>query len=467
MEINGKLLEMLWDSGASVTVMSGRLWRKIGAPMLDESAIQLCGVFSTKAEKPMGRTTVEMLWKMKRRQIEITIVRNIYPDFIGGINVMHSFGIRLAEINSIDAELLNQKHTDSERIRRALEYCGNNQTVEITNLIKNFGSIFMASKFDLGFTSLVKHEMIIKGTPIMQPPRRQPMHMEKKIESLLEELIAAKVIRRCTSPWNAPLVIVGKKDGSIRMCVDYRGLNSITEKESFPMPNSRFLLDCLAGAKHFSSIDLGQAYYQVEVDNSVQKLTAFSTREGQYCFNRLPFGLATAPATFQRLMHVLLKGLIFKGVVVYLDDILVYGENAEEHNQRLEEVFTRIKTAGLKINPEKCVFNKKELAFRPYCQWKWYTNKQKENRTNSDGSTSKMFKAVAVIPWLNKLLQKIYQGLCEDCSTPSRRDIRLRKSYKLVNRVRREFQFAKKETMRGTDFRLSERKQKFYLRHGC
>ena len=362
-EINGKLLEMLWDSGASVTVMSGRLWRKIGAPMLDESAIQLCGVFSTKAEKPMGRTTVEMLWKMKRRQIEITIVRNIYPDFIGGINVMHSFGIRLAEINSIDAELLNQKHTDSERIRRALEYCGNNQTVEITNLIKNFGSIFMASKFDLGFTSLVKHEMIIKGTPIMQPPRRQPMHMEKKIESLLEELIAAKVIRRCTSPWNAPLVIVGKKDGSIRMCVDYRGLNSITEKESFPMPNSRFLLDCLAGAKHFSSIDLGQAYYQVEVDNSVQKLTAFSTIEGQYCFNRLPFGLATAPTTFQRLMHVLLKGLIFKGVVVYLDDILVYGENAEEHNQRLEEVFTRIKTAGLKINPEKCVFNKKELAF--------------------------------------------------------------------------------------------------------
>ena len=221
----------------------------------------------------------------------------------------------------------------------------------------------MASKFDLGFTKLVRHEMVTKGGPVMQLPRRQPMHMEKKIEELLKDLIKANVIRKCTSAWNAPLVIVGKKDGSIRMCVDFRGLNNITEKESFPMPNTRFLLDCLADAKYFSSIDLGQAYYQVELDPAKQELTAFSTREGQYCFNRLPFGLSTAPATFQRLMHVLLEGLLFKGVVVYLDDILIYGKNIEEHNQRLSEVFKRIRDAGLKINPEKCEFAKKELQF--------------------------------------------------------------------------------------------------------
>ena len=363
MEVNGVEMEMLWDSGASVTVMSERLWKKIGMPQLTSSGIRLCGVFSTRTERPLGCSTVEVFWKQKRREIEVTVVKSINPEFIGGINVMTSFGIRLVDINNIDAQLVNKTHSDSMRIQRALECCGKEQHTDIIDMIKKFGSIFMASKFDLGFTNLIKHEMITKGGPIKQFPRRQPMHMERKIDLLLEDLMKAKIIRRCTSAWNAPLVIVGKKDGTIRMCVDYRGLNNITEKESFPMPNTRFLLDCLADSRHFSSIDLGQAYYQVELEQSVQELTAFSTREGQYCFNRLPFGLATAPATFQRLMHILLKGLIFKGVVVYLDDILIYGKNIEEHNEILSEVFKRIKEAGLMINPEKCIFNKKELLF--------------------------------------------------------------------------------------------------------
>ena len=362
-EIYGVEIEMLWDSGASVTVMSERLWNKIGAPSLNVSGMRLCGVFSMKAERPLGCTTVEAIWKNKRRKIEVTVVKNIRPEFIGGINVMTSFGIKLIDVNNIDAVLVNQSYTDLARVQKALECAGKEQNEEIIQMIKKFGCIFMASKFDLGFTKLVRHEMITKGGPIMQPPRRQPMHMEKKIEDLLKELMKANVIRKCTSAWNAPLVIVGKKDGSIRMCVDYRGLNNITEKESFPMPNTRFLLDCLADAKYFSSIDLGQAYYQVELEPTIQERTAFSTREGQYCFNRLPFGLSTAPATFQRLMHVLFKDLIFKGLVVYLDDILIYGKTLEEHNQRLAEVFTRIKEAGLKINPEKCEFGKKELSF--------------------------------------------------------------------------------------------------------
>ena len=221
----------------------------------------------------------------------------------------------------------------------------------------------MADRFDLGFTRSVEHEIDTTGCPIMQYPRRQPMHLEAKIDEMIINLTKAGVIRRCQSPWSAPLVVVGKKDGTIRMCVDYRGLNEITKKESFPMPNVDHLLDSLAGSKYFSSLDLGQAYYQVALQKESQEKTAFSTKEGQFCFNRLPFGLATAPATFQRLMHHMLEGLLFKGAIVYLDDILVYGKDQSEHDQRLREVFSRIRETGLRINPEKCEIYKEKLIF--------------------------------------------------------------------------------------------------------
>ena len=171
-------------------------------------------------------------------------------EFIGGIDTMKEFGVKLVKINNIETSLINKIYTDEERINKALVAMAGENSKDIEGMIREYDGIFMASKFDLGFTNLVRHEMRITGGPIMQHPRRQPMHMEKRIEELIKELKKANVIRCCKSPWNAPLVIVGKKDGSIRMCVDYRGLNSITEKESFPMPNTKFLLDCLANAKN-------------------------------------------------------------------------------------------------------------------------------------------------------------------------------------------------------------------------
>ena len=121
-------------------------------------------------------------------------------------------------------------------------------------------------------------------------------------------------------------------------------------------------MDCLANAIIFSSIDLGQAYYQIKLAEGSRDATAFSTKEGQFRFNRIPFGLATAPATFQKLIHDMLAGLIFKGVIVYLDDILVYEKSVNEHNI-LEEVFNRIRILRLRINPEKCKFYQKMLVF--------------------------------------------------------------------------------------------------------
>jgi len=362
-EVENVAIKMLWDSGAAITVMNKECWEKIGKPHLSDTNIMLSGVFSKMSEKPMGSVSVNVKWNGKLRLVNVLIVPEIYPHFIGGIDIMKSFGIKLVEINNIDTSTIKNNFSDAERIRVALNCFNDHKNSTLTFLIRKYGQIFMASKFDLGHTTLIKHEIKVNGAPVLIQPRRQPIHLEAKIDELVENLIKADVVRKCQSPWNSPLVIVGKKDGSIRMCVDYRQLNAVTERFTFPMPDIHFLLDCLADSVFFSSIDLGQAYYQVELDENSRMFTAFSTKQGQFCFNRIPFGLATAPATFQKLMHELLSGLIFNGVIVYLDDILVYGRSKEEHDKLLEEKFKRIFPSGLKINPEKCKFHQKELIF--------------------------------------------------------------------------------------------------------
>ena len=201
-----------------------------------------------------------------------------------------------------------------------------------------------------------------KGEPINVRPYRQAVNLEGKIEEVIKNLWDNGIIRKCNSPWNTPLVVVWKKEkDEIRLCLDFRQLNRITERQAFPMPNIAEMMDTLNGARYFSSIDLGNAYYQVELEEESKLKTAFSTKMGQYCFNRMPFGIAAAPGTFQELMTTLLGGM--KGTCVYLDDILVFTDSLEEHYTQLSEVLGRIEKAGLKINPEKCHLLKKEIKF--------------------------------------------------------------------------------------------------------
>ena len=137
---------------------------------------------------------------------------------------------------------------------------------------------------------------------------------------------------------------------------DFRQLNQITERQAFPMLNIEEMMDVLNGVRYFSTIDLGNAYYQVKLDKESQEKTAFSTKHDQYCFTRMPFGISAAPATFQKLMTSVLGDLNWREVIVYLDDILIFSEAEEKHFYRLGRLFSRIQTVGLRINPEKCRF---------------------------------------------------------------------------------------------------------------
>jgi len=190
------------------------------------------------------------------------------------------------------------------------------------------------------------------------------VHIEEKLREMLTNMEKSGIIRRCDSVWNSPLVCVLKKNKTdLRICLDFRALNLITERPLFPMPNIDEMIEILRGAQVFSTIDLGNAYYQVELEEESQLKTAFSTKSGQYCFNRIPFGIAAAPATFQKLMTEVLGELNWKEAVVYLDDILIFSRDEQEHLKRLKRIFNKIKDAGLKINPDKCNFLKEEIKF--------------------------------------------------------------------------------------------------------
>lgn len=173
-------------------------------------------------------------------------------------------------------------------------------------------------------------------------------------------MLQQNIIQKSTSPWSSPVVLVKKKDGSIRFCIDYRKLNHITRKDVYPLPRIDDTLDTLSGAKWFTTLDLLSGYWQVEVAAEDKEKTAFVNRDGLYEFNVMPFGLCNALATFQRLMDMVLSGLQWMHCLVYLDDVIIFSQDFQSHLAKLHQVFQRLQQAGLKVKPTKCVFFQKK-----------------------------------------------------------------------------------------------------------
>ena len=205
---------------------------------------------------------------------------------------------------------------------------------------------------------------IVPGTVPMSraPYRMAPMEL-KELKSQLQELLDKGFIRPSVSPWGAPVLFVKKKDGTLRMCIDYRQINKVTVKNKYSLPRIEDLFDQLKGAGVFSNIDLRSGYYQLRVKEGDVPKTAFRTRYGHYEFLVMPFGLTNAPEAFMDLMNRVFRPYVDQFVVVFIDDILVYSKDAQEHEQNLRIVLEMLREKKLYAKLSKCDFWLKKVSF--------------------------------------------------------------------------------------------------------
>ena len=197
--------------------------------------------------------------------------------------------------------------------------------------------------------------------PIRQKAYRIPFSKRREVESQIAQMLEQGVITPSCSPWLSPIVLIPKKDNSTRFCVDYRKLNQVTIKDAYPLPNIRDIFDQLGGAKIFSTIDLKSGFWQIPVAPGDQDKLAFVTTCGSYSFKKLPMGLSTSPAKFQRIMDYVMSDLIGVCVFPYLDDLIIYSKNEQDHAKHLKMVFQRLKKYNLTLNGSKCHIGKSEV----------------------------------------------------------------------------------------------------------
>ena len=236
---------------------------------------------------------------------------------------------------------------------------------EAKEMLKRNAKVFSKDDMDMGRTNLVKHHIkLTDPAPFKEAYRRIPPQMYDEVKAHIQEMLDLGAIRPSNSPWASAIVLVRKKDGRLRFCIDLRRLNNRTVKDAYSLPRIETILDSLGGAQIFSTLDLKAGYCQVEMAEECKAYTAFTCGPlGFYECDTMPFGATNAPATFQRLMHDCLGELNMNWCIVYLDDIIIFSDTKEEHIKRLEAVFQKLMAAGLKLKPTKCFFFKDEIEY--------------------------------------------------------------------------------------------------------
>jgi hypothetical protein len=236
------------------------------------------------------------------------------------------------------------------------------QRKEILQALLEYDDRFARPGDKLGTCTAAEHSIDTgNAKPIRQAPRAKAWRERVIVAGQCKELLDAEVIEVSNSPWGAPVLLVLKKDGTWRFCVDYRRLNEVTVGDVYPLPRIEETVARLEGAAFFSIMDLQSGYWQVPIKESDRAKTAFVTVDGLYHFKVMPMGLCSAPATFQRMMDVVLSGLKWTTCLVYLDDIIVYSRTFDEHVKGLRLVLDRLRGANLKVKLEKCEFAQPQL----------------------------------------------------------------------------------------------------------
>ena len=251
-----------------------------------------------------------------------------------------------------------------EMFIKSSEHLNEEEKGLFAELLVKYQNVFSRSSDDLGLTDRVCHKINTgSAPPIKQPPRRQPFGKRDVEKEEIQKMLDRGIIEPSNSPWASPIVLVSKKDGTTRFCVDYRKLNDVTVKDGYPLPKVDECLDALAGSKWFNCMDLNSGFWQIMVEPEDQMKTAFTTSHGLYQFKVMPFGLVNAPSSFQRLMEDVLRGIQWLESLLYMDDIITPGHTVQECLNRLENVFKRLMEWNLKLKPSKSIFFQKSVKF--------------------------------------------------------------------------------------------------------
>lgn len=265
--------------------------------------------------------------------------------------------------------VINTHSAQTNKVTTAIEsmdlsVLSETEQTSVKALLLKHQEVFANHEGDLGCTNLLSHEIpLVDDAPVRQRFRRIPPSDYESVKAHINQLLEAQVIRESCSPYASPIVLARKKDGSLRMCVDYRQLNGKTRRDAFPLPRIEESLDALSGARWFSTLDLASGYNQVPVAEKDKIKTAFCTPFGLFEYNRMPFGLCNAPSTFQRLMERIFGAQHFQTLLLYLDDVIIFSSTVADHLQRLDTVLSRLHQENLKVKLEKCCFFKPEVRY--------------------------------------------------------------------------------------------------------
>ena len=318
------------DTGAEVTVISEDSWKSLGLSEMKPPTKKLHGP-DRQPLKVRGEIHATLSYRGCQCIQPVFIVKHLQHNLLG-----------LPAIQAL--QILTQVHAVSTPIPE--QYPG---------LFKGLGT-FKGSSYEIKLKPEAKPFALFT-------PRNVPLPLRKKVQEELVRMETMGVISRVEepTPWCAGMVVVPKKSGSVRICVDFRPLNDNVLREVHPLPKVDMTLAQLAGATVFSKLDANCGFWQIPLDETSRHLTTFITPFGRYCFNKLPFGISSAPEHFQRRMSEILEGQ--EGVLCHMDDVLIFGRNQVEHDARLHSALQRVQEAGLTLNQDKCEFSKQRLIF--------------------------------------------------------------------------------------------------------
>lgn len=334
--VNEKRLKMEIDTGAAVSVISEKLYkRRFKKEKLMHSNCVL-RTYSKQSLRLMGSISVKVKCNGSTRILPLLVVKGNGPALLGR-DWIQQLKLNWSFVNKVAPDSLEE-------------------------LCDRYPEVFQPS---LGKVTGIKAKLhVVSGAvPKFCKPRPVPYALRDAVEAQLNKMEADGVITPVYfSEWAAPTVNIPKVDQTVRICGDYKvSINPWLEVDQYPIPKPQDLFTKLAGGKKFTKLDLSQAYQQVELDESSKQYLTINTHKGLYQVNRLPYGVASAPAIFQKLMDQVLQGI--DGVICYLDDILITGQDTETHMKHLEEVLKRLKSHNLRVNKEKCVFFQHSVSY--------------------------------------------------------------------------------------------------------